>query len=344
MSCVVVSSCAQRLDHFMAQANAHYYATTHFWNDFVTAPEMSQVFGELLGAWVALVWQGMKCPSSFLFAEAGPGRGTLMADALRLITRCVPTMAKAQKVHLIETSSLLRERQRQALCSYVTPIWHECLTDLPEGPLILIGNEFLDALPIRQFIQKNAVWYERYVYKGMFQLVPSVAPVLPDGRALKSETVVELCEPAIAIAQWLGQRFTQMPGVALFIDYGHETLLTGDSLQALRQAQRVAPLEKAGEADLTAHVDFTAFAAAARQAGAAVYGTETQGIFLQRLGIVERTEQLAQRASFSLEEAQILRKSTHRMIASEEMGHLFKVIALVSPFLPAPPGFTENTT
>ena len=340
MSSFTVPSGAQRLDHFMAQANAYYYATASFLNDFVTAPEISQVFGEILGAWAAMVWRGMNCPSSFVFAEAGPGRGTLMADALRLITRHVPDMAKAQQVHLIETSPFLREMQYQALCPYVVPFWHHHITTLPDMPLILLGNEFLDALPIRQFIQKDAVWYERYVCNGVFQLVSSAAPVLPDDRFLEADTIVELCEPAIALVRWLSQRFIQIPGVALFIDYGHETLLTGDSLQALYHARPASPLENAGKADLTAHVDFTALAAVARQVGAAVYGTETQGVFLQQLGFMERTEQLACRAS--LEDAKILRKSAHRLVAAEEMGHLFKVMAFVSPFLPPPPGFVRK--
>ncbi|QEO17413.1 class I SAM-dependent methyltransferase [Acetobacter vaccinii] len=331
---------AQRLDHFMAQANARYYASTPLLSDFITAPEISQVFGELLGGWAAMVWQGMGCPASFTLAEAGPGRGTLMADALRLITRHVPAMAQAQTVHLVETSPLMRAAQAQALAPYASPIWHNDINTLPDGPLILLANEFLDALPIRQFIQTDTGWHERYVADGAFHLAPSAAPTLPDNRALEPQTVVELCEPALATARWLGQRLAHSPGAGLFIDYGHASTLTGDSLQALRHARHAPPLEAAGEADLTAHVDFTAFAAAATQAGAAVYGTETQGAFLRRLGLMERTEQLARTATPA--EAATLRDSAHRLAAPEKMGHLFRVMALASPFLPPPPGFTKG--
>ncbi|NLG91020.1 MAG: class I SAM-dependent methyltransferase [Acetobacter sp.] len=331
---------AERLDIFMARANARYYATKPLLSDFITAPEISQVFGELLGAWVATVWQNMGSPAQVILAEAGPGRGTLMADALRLITRCAPDFARALDVHLIETSPLMRQAQKQALAPYVHPTWHDRIEDLPSGPLILLGNEFLDALPIRQFVQTPSGWHERYVMDEAFHLVPCHAPALPDGRNLEPGTIVELCEPALEVARYLGQRFAAQPGVALFIDYGHHSTLTGDSLQALRHARPAHPLKAAGEADLTAHVDFTALAAAAQQAGAHVYGAETQGAFLRALGLMERTEQLATRAT--TKEVAILRSAAHRLAAPEKMGHLFRVMALASPGLPSPPGFMKG--
>ncbi|MCH4093173.1 MAG: SAM-dependent methyltransferase [Acetobacter peroxydans] len=332
---------AERLDHFMARANARYYATTPLLSDFITAPEISQVFGELLGAWAAMVWQGMGSPPSFILAEAGPGRGTLMADALRLITRICPPMAQAMHVHLVETSPLMRAEQAKALRASLPapPHWHDQLETLPDGPLILLANEFLDALPIRQFVHTPSGWHERHVAEGRFHLIPSPAPVLPDARALEPDTLVELCEPALAIASWLGQRLARAPGAALFIDYGHASTLTGDSLQALRHARPAAPLEAAGQADLTAHVDFTAFGAAARQAGASVYGTLTQGTFLRRLGLMERTAQLAAAVP---QQAQALMSGAERLAAPEKMGHLFRVMALLSPGLPVPPGFEEG--
>ncbi|KDE19591.1 ATP synthase subunit beta [Acetobacter aceti 1023] len=331
---------AERLDVFMARANARYYASKPLLSDFITAPEISQVFGELLGAWAATVWQNMGRPAQVIFAEAGPGRGTLMADALRLITRCAPDFARALKVHLIETSPLMRQAQQQALSAYGMPIWHNRIEDLPAGPLILLGNEFLDALPIRQFVQTAQGWHERYVLNQAFHLVPCKAPTLPDGRTLEQDTIVELCEPALEVAHYLGQRLASQPGVALFIDYGHHSNLTGDSLQALRHARPAQPLEAAGEADLTAHVDFTAFAAAAHQAGAHVYGTETQGAFLRALGLMERTEQLATQAT--AEDAALLRGAAHRLAAPEKMGHLFRVMALTSPNQPSLPGFMKG--
>ncbi|MFT8676039.1 MAG: SAM-dependent methyltransferase [Acetobacter sp.] len=331
---------AQRLDRFMAQANARYYATTPLLSDFITAPEISQVFGELLGGWAAMVWQGMGCPDPFLLAEAGPGRGTLMADALRLITRQMPAMARAMQVHLVETSPLMRAAQAQALRPYTQPVWHDSVDDLPAGPLILLGNEFLDALPIRQFVHMPDGWHERHVADAAFHLAPCPAPVLPDGRALENGAVVELCEPALHVARLLGTRMTTAPGAALFLDYGHGSTLTGDSLQALRHARQAPPLEAAGEADLTAHVDFTAFGAAARQAGARAYGPVTQGAFLVELGLMERTEQLAR--ATTAENAAALRSGAHRLAAPEKMGHLFRVMALQSPALPPPPGFTKG--
>ena len=331
---------AERLDVFMARANARYYATTPLLSDFITAPEISQVFGELLGAWAATVWQSMGCPAHVILAEAGPGRGTLMADALRLITRCAPDFARALDVHLIEISPLMRQAQKQALPPYMVPTWHNRIEDLPSGPLILLGNEFLDALPIRQFMQTPSGWHERYVMDQTFHLVPCAAPTLSDNRKLEANIIVELCEPALEVARHLGQRFATQSGVALFIDYGHHSTLTGDSLQALRHARPTHPLEAAGEADLTAHVDFTAFGATAQQAGACVYGAETQGAFLRALGLMERTEQLATRAT--PEDAAILRSAAHRLAAPEKMGHLFRVMALASPSLPSPPGFMKG--
>lgn len=336
----------ERLDHFMARANAQYYATHPLLTDFITAPEISQVFGELLGAWVATVWASMGCPTSVILAEAGPGRGTLMADMLRLITARVPALAQALEVHLVETSPLMQTAQAAALAPFMArwpnlaPTWHTTLDSLPDGPLILVANEFLDALPIRQFLHTQNGWQEHYVQNGTFCCLPCPPPSLPDNRTLDPDCVVELCEPALDVARLLGQRFARTTGAALFLDYGHHSGLTGDSLQALRHARPAKPLEAAGEADLTAHVDFTAFAAAAGQAGAAIWGAVTQGAFLCALGLMERTEQLATRVS--PQEATELRHAAQRLAAPEKMGHLFRVMALTSPSLPMPPGFMKG--
>lgn len=164
---------AERLDVFMARANARYYATHPLLSDFITAPEISQVFGELLGAWAAMVWVSMGRPNRIILAEAGPGRGTLMADALRLISKQVPAFAQSLEMHLIETSPLMRKAQQAALARYTHPTWHDTLESLPDGPMILLANEFLDALPIRQFehTPKDG-WQERYVQGASFCLAP----------------------------------------------------------------------------------------------------------------------------------------------------------------------------
>ncbi|OAG78363.1 ATP synthase subunit beta [Acetobacter malorum] len=217
----------ERLDAFMARANAQYYATHPLLTDFITAPEISQVFGELLGAWAATVWLSMGQPERVVLAEAGPGRGTLMADMLRLITSRVPTFAQALEVHLVETSPLMQQAQAKALTPFVArfpgiaPVWHTTLESLPDGPLILVANEFLDALPIRQFLHTAEGWQEHYVQNGAFCCVPCPAPSLPDGRTLDPDYVVEVCEPALEVARLLGNRFAHSPGAALFLDYGH---------------------------------------------------------------------------------------------------------------------------
>lgn len=332
---------AERLDHFMARVNTQYYAETPFLSDFITAPEISQVFGELLGAWAITVWQGMGSPAKLILAEAGPGRGTLMADALRVITRQAPDMAKALTVHLVETSPRLRQVQAKILHAYAQPVWHKHVNDIPAGPMILLANEFLDALPVRQFIQTSTGWHEHYVADKALELISCAAPSLPDGRTLQPDTVVEICEQAQHIVHDLAHRFLHSPGVALFIDYGHDTNSTGDSLQALRHARPTPPLQaEEGEADLTTHVDFTALLAVARKAEVATYGTEDQGDFLRHLGIMERTEQLASHAN--PQDAAMLRSATNRLVAPEKMGHLFKVMALASPTLPTPPGFMKG--
>ena len=325
----------------MARVNAQYYAETPFLSDFITAPEISQVFGELLGAWAITVWQGMGSPPKLILAEAGPGRGTLMADALRVIRRQAPTMAQNLSVHLVETSPRLRQVQAEILQPYTQPVWHKHVDDIPAGPMILLANEFLDALPVRQFIQTGTGWHEHYVANKTLELISCAPPSLPDSRVLEPNTVVEVCEQAQHIVRGLAHRFSHSPGAALFIDYGHSTDSTGDSLQALRHARPTPPLQaEEGEADLTTHVDFTALLAIARKAEVPSYGTENQGDFLQRLGIMERTEQLASNAS--AQDAAMLRSAANRLCAPDKMGQLFKVMAITSPTLPVPPGFTKG--
>ncbi len=320
----------ERLDAFMARANAAYYATHDPFADFTTAPEISQVFGELLGAWATVAWRAMGSPARVLLVEAGPGRGSLMADALRLVTRVAPAFAAAIDLRLVETSprlaSLLAERLPQATL-------HADLAGIPSGPMILLANEFLDALPIRQFVRRGLAWRERHVQAGAFHELGEAALSWPGAEG----AVRERGEAAEAFVATVAARVASQGGVALFLDYGPAESGEGDSLQALRDGRPAPPLEAAGEADLTAHVDFAAIAAAARAAGAVVHGPVPQGIFLARLGLHQRAGALA-RAHPPAEGAAILR-AARRLAEPDGMGRLFKALAVAHPALPVPEGF-----
>jgi NADH dehydrogenase [ubiquinone] 1 alpha subcomplex assembly factor 7 len=329
----------ERLDAFMARANAAYYSARDPFADFTTGPEISQVFGELLGAWAAVTWQAMGAPDPVILAEAGPGRGTLMADALRAIRQTAPAFARALRLHLVETSPRLR-----ALAAVRLPeaVWHARMEDLPDGPLLLLANEFLDALPIRQFVRRAGGWAERFVADGAFVEVPArppgslAAPGTGAGSELAEGAVLEICEPARALVGHLGTRLARGGGAALFLDYGPERSAPGESLQALRGRRPADPLAEPGEADLTAHVDFAALAAEARGTGAVAWGPVPQGIFLVRLGLFQRTGQLA-RANPA--RAAGLMAAARRLAEPDRMGRLFKALAIAHPGLPAPAGF-----
>ena len=321
----------ERLDAFMARANAAYYATHDPFADFTTAPEISQVFGEILGLWAAVTWDLLGRPSPIVLAEAGPGRGTLMADALRAIGRAMPDFHTALRLHLIETSPRLRAIQAARLPDAV---WHDAIGDLPEGPMLLLGNEFLDALPIRQFVRRADGWMERYVDGGAWVELPVADGVVtadaPEG------SVTERCETALAIAAELGRRFARWPGAALFLDYGPEHSAAGDSLQAIAQGRPADPLAAPGTADLTAHVDFAAFAAAA---GSGVQGPEPQGLFLARLGLFQRTNRLAR--GLPPARASALMQAAQRLAEPDRMGRLFKALAIGPPGGSVLPGFGD---
>jgi len=356
----------ERLDHFMARANAAYYATHDPFADFTTSPEITQVFGEVLGLWAAVTWEAMGRPDPVLLVECGPGRGTLMADALRAVGRAAPAFRVALRLHLVETSPRLRAEQARLLPGAT---WHEGLDALPPGPMLLLANEFLDALPIRQFVWREDGWMERFVAEG--QLVEAAAdfPLSlreragvrePPGPALaqdstgpalslessvlaaplipalsRGERVQEVCEGALSIAAGLAERIARDGGAALFLDYGSVDSAPGDSLQALRAGKPADPLAAPGEADLTAHVDF---AALARAAGAArVHGPVPQGPFLARLGLFQRTGRLARTQPPA--KAAALVQAAQRLAEPDRMGRLFKVLAIAHPALPVPAGF-----
>lgn len=310
--------------------------------DFTTAPEISQMFGELLGLWAVATWQQMGAPASFVLAELGPGRGTLMADALRA-ARILPAFGAAARVHLVETSPVLREAQRRTLAD-IDVQWHARIEELPPGPAIVLANEFFDALPIDQYVAAADGWHERRVgLDGDGQLVfgldprpsPLAAAFAPRGPAPEG-AVLERMESGPALA--LARRLVAEGGAALIVDYGHAGGF-GDTLQALARHAFADPLAEPGEADLTAHVDFAALARMARGQGAAAFGPLPQGEFLLRLGLAQRAERLMAEAGPAGEEA--VAAAALRLAGTEEgqMGELFKVLALAGPSLGAPPAF-----
>ena len=314
----------------MARANAAYYATRDPFADFTTSPEISQVFGELLGLWAGLVWQMMGAPERIILAEAGPGRGTLMQDALRAIRRALPGFAEALSLHLIETSPpLIGELATTLPGATIRPD----LASLPDGPIILFANEFLDALPIRQFIRREAGWGERHVENGRFVEVQTDMTFPTE----ECGVVQEYGEAADGFVASLAVRIARMGGAALIVDYGPARSGPGESLQAIRSGVPADPLTEAGTADLTAHVDFARLAAVAAETGCSVSGPVAQGAFLAALGIHERTAQLGRSASPEM--AVRLLAASRRLTSAEAMGSLFKALAIRHPGLPIPPGF-----
>jgi NADH dehydrogenase [ubiquinone] 1 alpha subcomplex assembly factor 7 len=305
--------------------------------DFTTAPEISQMFGELLGLSLAQAWLDQGAPAPFTLAELGPGRGTLMADVLRATAR-VPGFGVAAQVTLVEASPTLRARQRAALKG--RPVtWIDGVEALPEAPLFLLANEFFDALPIRQFQRHADGWQERMVgAEGGGLAFGLSAPLrLAALEHRLADTVpgeiVETCAPAQAIIAQLGDRIARHGGAALIFDYG-DWRSRGDTLQALRHHAFADPLADPGEADLTAHVDFEALAAAVPCATSPMVA---QGVLLERLGITARAQALAAGLSGPALQAHV---AAHRRLTHpEEMGRVFKAMALCPPGLPPPPGF-----
>lgn len=304
--------------------------------DFTTAPEITQAFGELLGLWCAEVWRGLGGPESVLLVELGPGRGALMADALRAIGKMAPGFRAALTPHLVEISPVLRAAQKAKLEGQGA-VWLEDLRDLPAGPSIFLANEFFDALPIEQAIRREDGWRNRRVgldLDGQFVFIEGEVVALD--REGELGAIWEHCSAGEAIAARIGQRAAQGDSAALIIDYGEENVL-GDSLQAVRGHRAHDVLADPGSADLTAHVDFAALAAAARDQGAATFGPIPQGGLLRALGLVERTEQLMRHASPDV--ARSLRAGMIRLIDPAAMGTLFKALAILPPGHPPPPGF-----
>lgn len=322
----------ERLDIFMGRANAIYYASHDPFADFTTSPEISQVFGEIIGLWAAVTWQSLGSPTQVALVEAGPGRGTLMADALRAVRRAAPGFADAVHIHFIETSARLRIAQAARVPG---ASWHADLRTVPEMPAIFLANEFLDALPIRQFVRRGDEWTERFVLDGEWVEQAANAAEVPCGRAAGEGDIVELNEASRDFVAAVAGRLVRHRGAALFLDYGPARSAAGDSLQALADKRPVNPLAAAGSADLTAHVDFADLADVARRHGVSVQGPEPQGTFLSSLGLFQRTERLSQNQPGRAAE---LTLAARRLADPEAMGHLFKVLALRSRAVPALPG------
>jgi NADH dehydrogenase [ubiquinone] 1 alpha subcomplex assembly factor 7 len=322
------------LDRFMTLCLSHpefgYYMTRDPFGvsgDFTTAPEISQVFGELIGVWVAQTWHHLGSPGKFALVELGPGRGTLMMDVLRVLQK-VPACAKAAEVHLVETSPVLRAAQLERVPDAT---WHSSVASLPSLPSILLANEFFDALPIRQFERSNGRVFERVIGEGLkLGLEPTAQqfPFVGDG-------VFEDASIREAVALQLGDQLNRCTGAALVIDYGHVRTALGDTLQAMKAHQFCAVTDFVGEADITSHVDFESLGRGFAAGGAQVSGVMTQGQFLQAMGLQARTQILADASSGAKKREIIL--ASERLANQSEMGDLFKVMAVtgglqVSPY------------
>ena len=328
------------LTHFMGEANARYYAAADPLGragDFVTAPEVSQMFGELIGLWMADIWIRAGRDETAHYVELGPGRGTLARDALRAMKR----YGLEPDVHLVETSTALRAAQLEAVPG---AILHHDLSTVPlYGSLLVVGNEFLDALPIRQLVRTEDGWRERMVGIAGDRFVPLAgtrpmdSAVPEDRRTAPTGTIVETCPAAAAIVYELAGRLTEQDGAALLIDYGSAEVRDGSTLQAVSRHQKVDPFVQPGTVDLSAHVDFATLAAVAQSRGARWQGTITQGDWLRALGIEARAEALSQFAPHYADE---IAGALDRLIAPGEMGELFKVMAIGAPDWPQGAGFT----
>jgi NADH dehydrogenase [ubiquinone] 1 alpha subcomplex assembly factor 7 len=327
------------LDRFMSLCLGHpqhgYYMTRDplgAAGDFTTSPEISQVFGELIGVWVAQTWELMGAPRTFALVELGPGRGTLMMDVLRVLQK-VPACAKACEVHLVEMSPVLRAEQLQRVPDAT---WHGSVASLPGLPTILLANEFFDALPIRQFERMQGRVFERVVGQDLtIGLVPS-----PMRWPFPSDGVLEDSSIRDAVALQLGDHLTKVSGAALIIDYGHFRHALGDTLQAMKAHRFCKITEHVGEADLTSHVDFENLGRGFLKGGAKIAGVMTQGQFLQAMGLEARTKVLASRSEGE-KQREIIRAS-ERLANVAEMGDLFKVMAITGGLQAQPYPFGQT--
>lgn len=345
-------SVADFMEIALGDPEGGYYATRDPFGtagDFTTAPEISQMFGELIGLWCVDTWQRIGAPETFALVELGPGRGTLMADALRAMSG-LPACRDAARIHLVENSPILRDAQQAALRGHDAS-WHDALPALDGLPAIFIANEFFDALPVRQFVKTDGTWRERLVNydptADIFTFVPTgpASPSGPNAERLLDEAaegdIFEESPAVVSVSTDIAAHISAHGGAALFVDYGHRRTAVGETLQAVRRHRPIDPLEAPGTSDITAHVDFQRVAEAARTAGARPLGPLDQGAFLQRLGIRERADTLRQNAD--ARQARDLNAALTRLIGPSEMGTLFKVMALSEQRIEILAGFDSQS-
>ncbi len=317
--------------------------------DFTTAPEVSQMFGELLGLWAASVWKALGSPSLLRLIELGPGRGTMMADAVRAL-RVLPPLYQALSIHLVEINPVLREKQRAALADARNIEWHDNIDEVPEGPAIILANEYFDVLPIHQVVKRETGWHERTIEidgngklgfgfaaepMPRFEvLLPPLVRAAPVGAVFEWRPDTEIMKIAI--------RLRNQGGAALIIDYGHIRSDAGDTFQAIARHSFADPLKNPGQVDVTAHVDFQALARAAEDVGARVHGPVPQGEFLTRLGIETRALSLMAKASH--EASEDISSALNRLIGGGRsgMGSMFKVLAVSEPNLISLAGLSDQ--
>jgi NADH dehydrogenase [ubiquinone] 1 alpha subcomplex assembly factor 7 len=312
--------------------------------DFITAPEISQMFGELIGLWCVEVWRLMGAPKAFNLVELGPGRGTLMADGLRA-ARIAPDFLDAVELHLIEISAPLRERQRLALAARdIRPHWRETIAEIPPGPAIFIANEFFDALPARHYVRDAVGWRERLVGLDDSGHLAFGLAVEHEPRVAAAGQTQDILEVGVGASRAIGAlaaRIVSQGGALLAIDYGYSEPARGETLQAMKHHQFVDPLQDPGESDLTTHVNFTSLARAAQASGAKVYGPIEQGRFLSRLGIFDRAAILQRGADAP--QAAAIDAAAQRLAGGfdrpTDMARLFKVLAVAPPEFDPLPGF-----
>ena len=338
---------AQYMQMALLDSEHGYYAKRDpLGRDFITAPEVSQMFGELIGLLVAQAWEDRGRPQRFLLVELGPGRGTLMADMLRAAAKVRPNFVAAAQIVLVEMSPVLRAIQADLLQAYKVQ-WVDTFGEVPDNaPLFLVANEFFDALPARQFVkvehQSGVSWHERMVALDDEELVFSVAPEpVPAGLSrdvmpsVPLGAIFEMQPSANAIVSDIAHRIMRTGGAGLIADYGHVTGF-GDTFQAVRAHEYTDPLAEPSEADLTVHVDFGALADAARREGAQIWGPVGQGAFLNALGIGLRAERLKRQSQKNAAE---IDAAIDRLTNPAQMGTLFKIMALAAPNTPPVPGF-----
>jgi SAM-dependent MidA family methyltransferase len=317
--------------------------------DFITAPEVSQMFGELLGLWAASVWKAIGSPSLLRLIELGPGRGTMMADALRAL-RVLPPLYQALSVHLVEINPVLREKQKATLSGPRNIAWHDTIDDVPDGPSVIFANEYFDVLPIHQVVKRETGWHERTVELDVSgRLVFGAAPEPTSHFDILLPPLVRAA-PIGAVFEWrpdaeimkIASRVRDQDGAALIIDYGHVRSDAGDTFQAIARHSFADPLKNPGQADITAHVDFEALVRATEDLGARVHGPVPQGDFLRRLGIETRAVTLM--AKTTPEVSEDIAAALQRLIGGGRggMGSMFKVLAVSEPNLLMLAGFADE--